>query len=181
MVSGFAISAGYYILISHVPPYAMDLGISEGSASLILTVSGLGGLGGTLLAWWMTVKLSARRTLIALCVGQAICMSLFVATHRVWSFYLVALLYGFVFGAATPVRMSMVAPLFGLRSVGSLLGWATFAWSTGGIASPYLTGYIHDATGSYEWAFLVCGMLLLVGALTAAFWGEHKKAKGPGE
>jgi MFS family permease len=175
MVSGFAVSFGYYILISHVPPYAMDLGISEGAASLVLTVSGLGGLGGTLLAWWMTVRLSARRALIALCVGQAICMALFIATRSVWSFYLVATVYGFVFGAATPVRMSMVAPLFGLRSVGALLGWATFAWSTGGIASPYLTGYIHDATGSYMWAFIVCGVLLLVSAVIVAIWGDHKK------
>jgi MFS family permease len=181
MVSGFAIAFGYYILISHVPPYAMDLGISEGAASLVLTVSGLGGLGGTLLAWWMTIKLSARRTLIALCVGQAICMALFITTRSVWSFYLVAIVYGFVFGAATPVRMSMVAPLFGLRSVGALLGWSTFAWSTGGIASPYLTGYIHDATGSYMWAFITCGALLLVAAVIVAIWGDHNKVHSPGE
>jgi predicted MFS family arabinose efflux permease len=174
MVSGFAVGAGYYILITHVPPYARDLGISENAASFILTISGLGGLGGTLLAWWMTVKLSNRRTLLALCVGQAICMALFIATRSVWSFYLVALVYGFAFGAATPVRIAMVAPLFGLRSVGALLGWSTFAWSIGGIASPYLTGYVYDATGSYLWAFIACGMLLLLAALTVASWGEHK-------
>jgi MFS family permease len=175
MVTGFAISAGYYILISHVPVCAMDLGVSDSAASLILTVSGAGGLIGTLMAWWLTVKLSARWALFTLCLGQAACLLLFIATHSVWSFYLVSVLFGFVFGAATPVRMAMVAPLFGLRSVGALLGWATFAWSAGGIASPYLAGYVHDATGSYTWAFFGCGMLLLAAAASVALWGRQKK------
>jgi MFS family permease len=73
------------------------------------------------------------------------------------------------------VRLAMLPPLFGLKSIGTLLGIATFAWSVGGIAGPYLAGYIFDASQSYDIAFLSGGMLLIIGVLAVYFFGSHRK------
>ena len=88
----------------------------------------------------------------------------------------VALLYGFTYGTASPVRMAMIPQLFGLRSIGAMLGCTTFAWSIGGLVGPYVAGYIHDTTQEYTLAFLAGGILYLIGAASVYFWGSHKKA-----
>ena len=50
-----------------------------------------------------------------------------------------------------------------------------FAWSVGGIAGPFLAGYIFDASKSYSLAFLVAGLLLVIGVLVVYFFGSHRK------
>jgi MFS family permease len=175
MVTGFVISAGFYIVAAHIVPCANDLGISATLSALVLTVSSVGGIAGTLLAWPLTVRLGGRYALFGLILGEAAAMFLFMVTESAWAFYLVAVLFGFSFGAASPVRMAMVPPLFGLRAVGAILGWATFAWSLGGIAGPYLAGAVYDAGKSYDLAFLAGGMLLVIGAATVLVFGSHRR------
>jgi MFS family permease len=174
MITGFVLSAGFYFVASHIVPYATDIGISVTAAALILTMTGIGGIGGTLLAWSITVKLGYKYALLVLIAGEALAMFLFIFTHRTWSFYAVAIVFGFSFGAASPVRMAMIPPLFGLKSIGIILGLATFAWSVGGIAGPYLSGYIFDVSHSYDTAFVFGGILLVIGVLSVYFFGSHR-------
>jgi MFS transporter, OFA family, oxalate/formate antiporter len=177
MITGFAVSAGYYILVSHITTRGLDVGLSDRAASLIVAISAIGSLTGTLLAGWLTTRLGGKRALLMLCLGQVVAMMLFIATRSAWSFYLVAVVYGIFFGASTPVRLAMVAPLFGLRSVGTLLGLAVFAWACGGIFSPYVAGFIRDTTGSYNGALIMTSVLLLAAAGSVALWGAHKEPK----
>lgn len=175
MITGFVLSAGFYFVISHIVTYATDMGMSITAAALILTMTSIGGIAGTLLAWAITIKLGNKYTLLVLIAGEALAMFLFIFTKSTWSFYAVGILFGFSFGAASPVRMAMVPPLFGLKSIGIILGLATFAWSAGGIAGPYLSGYIFDVSQSYDLAFVSGGILLIIGVLTVYFFGSHKK------
>lgn len=175
MITGVAIAAGFYIMAAHVVPAATDVGISATAAALILTVSSLAGIPGTIGgAWWLTEKLGHRLALLLLCVGQAVALFLFVLTSSLWAFYLVAALLGFCFAASTPVRQAMAPPLFGLRSIGAVLGYAYLAWSIGAVVGPFLGGLIYDLTRSYDLAFAMGAVLLIIGAASVAVWGSHR-------
>jgi predicted MFS family arabinose efflux permease len=174
MITGFVLSAGFYFVVSHIVTYATDLGVSVTAAAMILTMTSIGGIGGTLFAWPITVKLGNPYTLLVLIAGEALAMFLFIFTKSPWSFYAVAIIFGFSFGGASPVRMAMVPPLFGLKSIGTILGLATFAWSVGGITGPFLSGYIFDLSQSYDIAFVSGGMLLMIGVLAVYFFGSHR-------
>ncbi|MBN1319600.1 MAG: MFS transporter [Thermoleophilia bacterium] len=174
MVTGFAISAGYYIVAAHIVPYASDVGMPATRAALVLTVSSVGSIVGKLLAWPMTLRLGQQHALLVLIGGEAAAMFLFIFTKSTWAFYVVAVLFGFSFGAAGPVRMGLAPPLFGLRAIGAILGLATFAWSAGGITGPLLAGYVYDLSRDYDWAFLAGGFLLIVGILAICWLGSHK-------
>jgi OFA family oxalate/formate antiporter-like MFS transporter len=89
-----------------------------------------------------------------------------------------AALLGFCFSASTPVRQAMAPPLFGLKSIGAVLGFAYLAWSVGAVAGPLLGGLVHDLTGSYDLAFVLGGVLLLVAILSIHLWGSHKVRAG---
>jgi len=173
--------------MAHIVSCGTDAHLSYEAASWILTISGSGSVAGTLTVHWFTARLGGRLALLVLCLAMAVPVFLFIPATRAWYFYLVAVFFGFLFGAVGPTRMSLVPPLFGLKSVGAVLGWATFFWSMGGIVGPYLAGYIYEATkssdgvgGSYDVAFLVGGLLLLVAAVSVCLWGSHKKDQRPG-
>lgn len=176
IITGIAIAAGFYIVAAHVVPAATDVGISPTMAALILTVSSIAGIPGTIGgAWWLTEKLGHRTTLLLLCAGQAAALFLFALTSSLWAFYAVAVLLGFCFTASTPVRQAMAPPLFGLKSIGSVLGFAYLAWSAGAVAGPFLAGLIHDLTRSYDLAFALGAVLLLAGTVSVYFWGGRKR------
>ena len=44
-----------------------------------------------------------------------------------------------------------------------IFGVTFFGLTAGGAIGPFLTGYIFDATGSYQMAFLACGAISIVG------------------
>jgi OFA family oxalate/formate antiporter-like MFS transporter len=135
-------------------------------------------MAGGLLAWWFTKRLGHQRTLLIVLIGQGLAMLLFTVTKNAWSFFLVIALFGFTYGTGSPVRMSMIPPLFGLRSIGTMLGCTTFAWSIGGLVGPYFAGYVHDVTEQYAFAFLAGGILCAIGALSVHLWGSHKREPG---
>ena len=175
MFTGVAIAAGFYIVAAHIVPAATDVGITPTAAALIITVSGIAGIVGTVGGtWWLTKKLGHRRALLVLCAGQAVVFFLFIPTSSLWAFYLVAALLGFCFSASTPVRQAMAPPLFGLKSIGAVLGFAYLAWSVGAVVGPFLAGLIYDLTRSYDLAFLLGGVLLLAAAASVHIWGKHK-------
>ena len=175
MITGIAIAAGFYIVAAHIVPAATDLGIAPTAAALILTVSSVvgipGGIGGT---WWLSKTLGHKRALLLVCAGQAVAFFLFVPTSSLWAFFLVAALLGFSFSVSTPVRQAMAPSLFGLRSIGAVLGFAYLAWSIGAVAGPFLAGLIYDHTQSYDLAFVLGGALLLIAAASVYAWGSHK-------
>ena len=176
IITAFAISCGFYVVMSQIVAHARDVGVAASSASLTLTLNGVGSLVGGLLAWWFCRRLGHQRTLFVVMLGQALAMFLFIATDRVWSFLAVALVYGFTYGIASPVRMALIPQLFGLKAIGTMLGCTTFAWSVGGLVGPYVAGYVHDTTGEYTLAFVAGGLLYLIGAMSVHLWGSHKQS-----
>jgi MFS-type transporter involved in bile tolerance (Atg22 family) len=45
---------------------------------------------------------------------------------------------------------------------------------------PFLAGYIFDSTGSYDLAFLIFGVLLLIGAVALYFLRAPHTSRQPG-
>jgi OFA family oxalate/formate antiporter-like MFS transporter len=169
MITGFVLSAGFYFVSAHVVAYATDVGISVTSAALILTVMGVGGIAGTLLAWSITVKLGNRGALLLLLGIQTLALLFLIWATSLWLLFALVLFFGFGLGAASPVRTTMIPHLFGTRSMGTIMGLATFAWAVGGIAGPVLAGYIFDLSQSYDIAFLAGGLLLIIGMLAVYY------------
>ena len=82
---------------------------------------------------------------------------------QVWMLYLFGGLFGFGYGGTVGLQAVLAAEMFGLASMGSLLGMLTFSVSIGGTVGPAVTGYIFDVTGSYQIAFIIFSVLMALG------------------
>jgi len=74
-------------------------------------------------------------------------------------------------GIMPPVLFASVADFFHGRSYGAIMGMVTFGFSMGGALGPWLAGYMHDVSGSYDStiimllaALLACGLLVWLAA-----------------
>ena len=80
-------------------------------------------------------------------------------------FYLFAAIYGTAHGASFALFSPMIANLFGLQSLGTILGAILFIGTFGSIISPMLAGQIFDIMGNYQLAFLILVVFSIVGLI----------------
>jgi cyanate permease len=65
--------------------------------------------------------------------------------------------------------VGVIPEIFGMRSLGELIGITTAAGQLISAIAPYAAGALFDATGSYSLAFLFIIFLLTAAAVVAGF------------
>jgi len=148
----------FQVGVVHIVPYATDLGMTAVAAATVLTVIGITGIPGRVALGLVGDRLGNRNTIYA---AFAIVAAAFVGLTLSGS---TGTLYGFavVFGALSGTGILLIpfiAEYFGPQELGVISGTIVFSNSLGGAISPPLAGAIFDATGSYEWAFILCAIL----------------------
>ena len=100
-------------------------------------------------------------------MGFAICYVALIALERAPSpvlLWLMVISQGLLGYALTSVMGPIVAEIFEGPHYGSIFGTLTVALIGGGAAGPWVTGVIHDATGSYRLAFVLAIACCVVSA-----------------
>jgi MFS family permease len=114
-------------------------------------------------------EITVRKTFIV--IGLVLCMLIVPAgmvDGRMTSVWLLAVsLCGL--GVASPNTWTLTQAVCSKTLVGTVSGIQNFGGNLGGILAPFVTGYIADKTGTFEWAFIICGILLVVGMFAYIF------------
>jgi MFS family permease len=171
----FVNSVVFFFVSVHIFAYATDVGIAPTAAALIFTfINGIS-IAGIFTAWPMSARLGNRGALLFFLGLQAVALFLFIQADSLWMFLALAIVFGFGFGGTNPLRAAMIPHIFGMKAVGSILGFVAFSWAIGGAIGPFLAAYVYDLSQSYDIAFLSAALLILV-AMAAIFNLEkHEK------
>ena len=110
-----------------------------------------------------------RKTVLV--AGMLLGLAVFGATLTTnpdWAIFWISVsLSGLAFAAPVGWSIpSLIAPKGGTATIGSIMN---FANNLSGIAAPVATGYIVAGTASFQWAFAVAGIILLVGIASFIF------------
>ena len=146
---------------------AVDFGFGEAAATLIMTCSIMmvigkfffGGMGDRIdhrVLYWISAGFMAVGLLMlrggpsyGTTFGAIVCV-------------------GLSGGAILPMLGIVFGSRFGVASFGRVMGFAMLG-ITAGALGPVLAGWVHDATGSYDIAFLVAALLFVPGAVVMVF------------
>jgi MFS family permease len=150
---------GFYYQVGfvHIVAYATDLGLSAVVAATVLTIIGTIGGFGRIGMGFLSDRLGIRTTVLYgfLITGLGyVCLS---ASHSIWMLYVFAVIFGALNGVGL-LMIPFIAEYFGFKELGVISGVVVFANSAGAAISPPLAGAIFDSTGSYEIAFILCGI-----------------------
>lgn len=142
------------MVMFHIVNYATDIGIAPLAAAGVLSFIGIGSTGGRILMGAFSDRFGRQLTL-ALCLATLTVMTLlFTAMKDLGWLYFGGIIFGLSYGGAVPQQAALTGEIFGLRSLGVILGLAIFGATLGGAMGPVLAGYVFDVTTSYRYAFI---------------------------
>jgi len=147
----------------HIVPHVTDLGISGTIAAGVLSTIGAFSILGRLGLAALSDVIGPKRSYLIAFGFMAGALLWLQFAQEPWMFYLFAALYGTAHGACFALLGPMNAELFGLESLGSILGIILFAGGTFAVISPVMAGRIFDIMGNYQLAFWICFAVSVLG------------------
>jgi MFS transporter, OFA family, oxalate/formate antiporter len=143
---------------------------------------------GRLIAGMVSDYIGRLKTVLIVCISQAIMMFLFSKVSTIPTFILGSAVVGFSYGACLSLFPSTCADYWGTKNLGLNYGILFTAWGVGGVFGPVLAGKIADSSGSYQMAYVTSAALLIMAAILTFFTKAPAKrmvqeavaAKAPG-
>ena len=163
------------VIMVHIAPYAVDIGISAIVAASILSMVPATSVIGRFSMGFICDKVGLRRPLVACLVTATLALIWLLFAKEIWMFYVFAAIFGVAYGGIISLQPLVPAELFGLSSLGIVFGSLMFISLIGGALGAPLAGSIFDVTGGYTLAFLIC---VIVGVLAVILSLILLKAKG---
>jgi MFS family permease len=97
-------------------------------------------------------------------------------------FYMFAVMFGLSYGGFTLLLPVVTAELFGLASLGIIIGAITFMTTLGDAVGAPVSGTIFDTTGSYQLAFLtiigICTVAVILSVFLLRYQGKTDSVRG---
>jgi len=153
---------GLFTVGVHIIPHAIELGIPAISAANILATIGGASIVAKLVLGSASDRLGVKPSLVFALILMSVAFLWLQFAKELWMLYLFGIAFGFAYGGTMTLQPLLAAELFGLSSLGVILGSVTFVYTIGGAAGPVVSGLIFDITGSYSLAFLAGAVLAVI-------------------
>jgi len=169
MIIGLYFGFGFLrsTFLAHIAAHVQDLGFSlvhgaNVSAVIIgATIIGRIGMG-------RVADIIGNRSayMISLAV-TAVILIWGLVTEDLWGLYLFALIFGIGWGAQAVLRFSVSPEIFGLASLGLIMGAFAVAEASASTFGLYFAGYIFDTIGNYDPVFWIGTAVSVMGIILA--------------
>jgi sugar phosphate permease len=138
---------------------------SRSAAALALSTTAFGSIVARLVVGRFADGMDKRLLTVTIIVVQGLAvMGTTLIDNRITTYVLV-LIVGFTIGNVYMMQTLMTAEIFGLVSLGSVLGTMTLMSQVGSGLGPFLVGWAEDVTGSYRIPFVVTGLATIAAAV----------------
>lgn len=138
----------------HIVSLCVDMGFGAAAGAEMLSIMLLGGVVSRLISGALADRLGGIRTLLIGSTLQAIALFLYLPSGGLASLYIVSLIFGLSQGGIVPSYAVIVREYLPAREAGARVGFVMMMTIMGMALGGWMSGWIYDITGSYEWAFL---------------------------
>ena len=161
----------WYAVQVHQTKYLIEIGFSPTYAAWALGFVSLAAIPGQIALGHLSDRIGREWVWTAGSLGFAICFAALLLLQESPTpvlLYVMVVSQGMLGYGLTSVFGAITAEIFEGRHYGSIFGALSLASIAGGAVGPWLTGALHDATGSYRAPFAIAIGLCVVSAL--AIW-----------
>jgi MFS family permease len=148
-------SFGLFVPFVHLIPYALDHGVGQSSAALLLGAIGVGSTAGRFFLGGLADKWGRDQALVLMFAGMGLSLLIWVCSTQWWSLGLFALVYGVFYGGFVAILPALVMDYFGGRHVSGIIGVLYTSVGFGTLVGPSAAGFAFDISHSYTLPILV--------------------------
>lgn len=159
-------SISVHMILTHLPPHAIDLGISPLDAAWIISFIGVGCIIGRFFDGKLSDRVGRKPPAICSAILMFALLLSLVFIRQFWIFCVFGLLFGYAWGGMGAVVTLLIADIFGIRSLGLIMAIISLGWNFGAAIGPSFGGLVYDMTGSYSAASIIAAF----GMALAAFF-----------
>jgi MFS family permease len=155
----------------HQTKYLLDIGFSPNVAVWSLGAVSLLGIPGQILLGHVSDRVGREWIWSASCLGFVICFAALIGLKQYPSLllvYVMVLAQGALGYGLTSIMGAVVLEIFQGKQFGSIFGSIMLAALAGGAAGPWVTGLLHDLSGSYTLGFAIA--IAVSGLSAVAIW-----------
>ncbi|MSQ12462.1 MAG: MFS transporter [Dehalococcoidia bacterium] len=163
-IAGIASGVPLMALGVHLFPKLTDMGLSDGTAGLVILVFTAVALPANLIGGFLGDRFRKEPLIAGFLVLQCLAILLLALSDGSFSAWLFAALYGVAFGTRLGMSTAIWADYFGRSRFASIYAWSFVPTNLGIVAGPLFAGFLFDLRGSYAIPFTVFAGLSLVGA-----------------
>jgi len=161
-------SFGVFVPFVHLAPYAVDHGIRQSIAVLLLGAIGVGSTAGRFLLGGLADRMGRRAALVMMFIGMALALAVWAVSTEVWSLAAFAFAYGVFYGGWVAVLPAVVMDYFGGRNVSGTIGVLYTSVAFGTLIGPSAAGLAFDVTQSYTVPILASVCANIIAAVIVA-------------
>jgi MFS family permease len=152
-------------VMTHLPAYLVDKGLSPAQGMTALAVIGLFNIAGSYGAGVLGGRYSKRLLLAWIYAIRALAIGIFLAAPLTAAgTYLFAAVLGFTWLGTVPLTNSLVGQIFGVKYLSTLFSIAFLGHQLGAFVGAWAGGAVFDLTGSYDLVWLTAVALSVIAA-----------------
>jgi MFS family permease len=152
-------------VMTHLPAYLVDNGLSASQGMTALAVIGFFNILGSIGAGALGARYSKRLILAWVYLVRALAIGAFIAAPlTATGTYLFAAVLGVTWLGTVPLTNSLVGQIFGLKYLSTLFSIVFLGHQLGAFVGAWAGGAVYDMTGSYQLVWLAAVALSLIAA-----------------
>ena len=153
-------------VMTHLPAYLVDQGMSAAAGMSALATIGLFNIFGSYAAGALGARFSKKWILAWIYIVRALAIALFIAAPLTLAgTHLFAAVLGFTWLGTVPLTNSLVGQIFGVKYLSTLFSIAFLGHQLGAFIGAWVGGAAFDLTGSYLSVWLAAVALSIVAAV----------------
>lgn len=141
------------------------------AAALATLVLALVSVIARLLGGWLAEVVPMNKLTTAVAASQGVSLILLAFAQGTGSLFIAIAVFGATVGNLLMLQPLLLAARFGVRDYARIYSRAMMYVIIGNAGGPYLLGWLRDAAGSYQTAYVVAGVLSIGGAFFIAAAG----------
>ena len=168
-------SFGVFVPFVHLVPYALDHGVPQSAAVLLLGAIGVGSTAGRFFLGGLADRLGRSLSLAAMIAGMALAFVIWFFSVNLWSLAVFALIYGLFYGGWVALLPAVAADYFGATNLGGMIGLISLGIAFGTLIGPSAAGFAFDVSQSYTLPILASAAAYVVAAAILAATARRSK------
>lgn len=150
----------FLIIIVNLFNFSIDSGITPMVAAGAPAFIGLGSIIGRVFFSGVVTNFMRDVRILSVCYFfQAASIILILFVVEPWSLYLFGFLFGIFYSGWVPMFPTILGRFYGLGSLGSIFGLFGTGFSIAAVTGPLVSGFLLDATHSYQKPLLVAAVV----------------------